>query len=163
MVWFIMPLKKVEGHWKEKVCKIDIAGTFLALLSTTLMILGLTWAGSEYAWDSAHVLCTLIIGIAVAVVFLSWEGKFSKLPVMPLYIFKSRMVCGACITQAINGWIFLAQTFYLPNFYQLAFGYSAIISGAMLLPLTVVQTISSTIGGLLVTWTGKYKLIILSG
>ncbi|EOR03690.1 hypothetical protein E3P92_03333 [Wallemia ichthyophaga] len=162
MVWYIMPLKKVEGHWKEKVGRIDFVGTILALLSTTLIILGLTWAGSEYAWDSAHVLCTLILGVVLAGVFLGWE-KYSNLPVMPLYIFKSRMVCGACITQAINGWIFLVQTFYLPKFSQLAFGYSAIISAALLIPLTVVQTISSTIGGLLVTWTGKYKLIILSG
>ena len=163
MVWFIMPLKKVEGSWKEKLFKVDFIGAVLTLISTTLIILGLTWAGVEYAWDSVQVLCTLIIGVAVAVCFCLWQWKGAKLPIMPLYIFKSRMVCGACLTMAINGWCFLVQTYYLPKFYQLAYGYSAVISGAMLLPLTVVQTISSTIGGLLVTWFGRYREIILVG
>ncbi|TIC27226.1 putative MFS drug transporter [Wallemia mellicola] len=164
MVWFIMPLKKVEGSWKEKLFRIDFFGAFLTLLSTTLIILGLTWAGSEYPWDSAHVLGTLISGIGVAIIFIAWEGLFARIPVMPLYIFRChRMVNGACLTQFINGYLFLTQTYYLPKFYQLAYGYSGVKSGAMLLPLSLVQTASSTLGGLLVTWIGRYREIVLLG
>ena len=42
--------------------------------------------------------------------------------------------------QTINGWLFLSQTFYIPQFYQLAYGYSALKAGALLLPLTVAQS-----------------------
>jgi hypothetical protein len=57
-----------------------------------------------------------------------------------VHIFKFRMVNGACLTMAINGWLFLTQIYYIPTFYQLAYGYSAIRAGALLLPLTLVQS-----------------------
>jgi hypothetical protein len=50
------------------------------------------------------------------------------------------MVNGACLTMAINGWLFVTQIYYIPTFFQLAYGYSAIKAGALLLPLTLVQS-----------------------
>lgn len=50
---------------------------------------------------------------------------------------------GACLTMAINGWNFLVQVYYIPTFYQLVYGYSAVKSGALLLPITLVQSIES--------------------
>ena len=41
---------------------------------------------------------------------------------------------------AINGWLFLTQIYYIPTFYQLAYGYSAIRAGGLLLPLALVQS-----------------------
>jgi hypothetical protein len=50
------------------------------------------------------------------------------------------MVNGACLTMAINGWLFLTQIYYILTFYQLVYGYPAIKAGALLLPLTLVQS-----------------------
>lgn len=80
-----------------------------------------------------------------------------------MHIFKSKIVNGACLTMAINGWNFVMQVYYVPTFYQLVYGYSATKSGAMLLPITLVQTLSSTISGLVVHWVGRYRECILFG
>lgn len=40
----------------------------------------------------------------------------------------------------INGWNFVVQVYYIPTFYQLVYGYSATKSGALLLPITLVQS-----------------------
>jgi hypothetical protein len=58
---------------------------------------------------------------------------------LAVHIFQFRMVNGACLTMAINGWLFLTQIYYIPTLYQLVYGYSAIRAGALLLPLTLVQ------------------------
>ena len=63
----------------------------------------------------------------------------------------------------INGWLFVTQVYYLPSFYQLAYGLSALKSGALLLPITLTQTISSTLSGLIVHWTGRYRESIITG
>lgn len=63
----------------------------------------------------------------------------------------------------VNGWLFVVQVYYLPSFYQLAYGLSAIKSGALLLPITLTQTISSTLSGLIVHWTGRYRESIIFG
>jgi hypothetical protein len=40
----------------------------------------------------------------------------------------------------VNGWNFVVQVYYIPTFYQLAYGYSAVKAASLLLPLTLVQS-----------------------
>ncbi|KNG90697.1 MFS drug transporter [Aspergillus nomiae NRRL 13137] len=162
-VLFFMPLRKVTGDWKMKLKAIDFVGAFLALGSTAVLLLGLTWGGGEYPWASAHVIATIVVGFAVAVGFVLWQWKGATYPLVPMHIFKSRIVNGACLTMFINGWNFLVQVYYIPTFYQLVFGYSTVKAGAMLLPVTLMQTVSSTVSGLVVHWVGRYRECILFG
>ncbi|EXF79121.1 MFS drug transporter [Colletotrichum fioriniae PJ7] len=160
---FFMPLRKVEGDWKVKTKAIDFIGILLALAGTTSLMLGLTWGGGEYPWASAAVLSTLLVGAFVCVVFVLWQWKGPRYPLVPLDIFRARMTIGACITMAINGWNFVVQVYYIPTFYQLVYNYGATRSGVMLLPITLVQTASSTLSGLIVHWVGRYRECILFG
>lgn len=61
-----------------------------------------------------------------------------------VHVFKVRMVNGACLTMAINGWNFLVQVYYIPSFYQLVYGYSAVKSASLLLPITMMQSKSTS-------------------
>ncbi|KAL4932333.1 putative MFS drug transporter [Aspergillus undulatus] len=162
-VFFFMPLRRVTGDWKIKLKAIDFVGASLALAGTAVLLLGLNWGGGEYPWNSAHVIVTLIVGFAVCVAFVLWQWKGARYPLMPMHIFKSRIVNGACLTMFINGWNFLVQVYYIPTFYQLVFNYSTVKSGAMLLPITLMQTVSSTVSGLIVHWVGRYRECILFG
>ncbi|GAP93408.1 putative tetracycline efflux protein [Rosellinia necatrix] len=162
-VVFFMPLKKVEGDWKLKLKAVDFIGIALTLAGTTIFLLGLTWGGVDYPWNSAHVIATLVIGFALSVAFVLWQWKGAKYPLIPLHVFKSRIVNGACLTMAINGWNFVVQVYYIPTFYQLAYGYSATQAGALLLPITLLQTASSTLSGLIVHWVGRYRECVLFG
>lgn len=126
-------------------------------------MLGLTWGGGTHPWSSPAVISTLTIGLAVSIAFVFWQWKGPRYPLVPLHIFKSKIVNGACITMAINGWNFVMQVYYIPSFYQLVYGYSATRAGAMLLPITLVQTASSTLSGLVVHWVGRYRECILFG
>ncbi|KAH1389354.1 hypothetical protein KXW83_007337 [Aspergillus fumigatus] len=162
-VFFFMPLRKVTGSWKVKLAAVDFVGAALALSGTAVLLLGLNWGGGEYAWDSAHVIATLVVGVAVCVAFVLWQWKGAAFPLVPMHIFRSRIVNGACLTMFINGWNFLVQVYYIPTFYQLVFGYSTVKAGAMLLPITLLQTASSTASGLVVHWIGRYRECILFG
>ena len=78
-----------------------------------------------------------------------------------------------------NGWNFLVQIYYIPSFYQLVYGYSAVKSGALLLPITLTQSkyiviagpthtnclaaLFSTLSGLVVHKTGRYRECLLVG
>lgn len=53
----------------------------------TIFILGMTWGGREYSWDSAPVIVTIVVGVVVAVVFVLWEWKGPQYPLVP------RMYC----------------------------------------------------------------------
>ncbi|GIC94831.1 putative MFS drug transporter [Aspergillus udagawae] len=162
-VFFFMPLRKVSGAWTVKLAAVDFVGAALALGGTAVLLLGLNWGGGEYAWASAHVVSTLVVGVAVCVAFVLWQWKGAAFPLVPMHIFRSRIVNGACLTMFVNGWNFLVQVYYIPTFYQLVFGYSTVKAGAMLLPITLMQTASSTASGLVVHWIGRYRECILFG
>ncbi|KAJ0120632.1 mfs drug transporter [Diaporthe amygdali] len=159
----VMPLKRIDGNWKEKLAKVDFFGCFLTLCGSILFMLGLTWAGDDYPWSSTAVILPIVLGFCTTVAFLLWQQYGTNYPLVPLYIFRQKMVNGACITMFINGWNFVAQVYYIPTFYQLAYGYSTVHAASLLLPLTLMQTFSSTLSGLIVTWRGRYRESILIG
>lgn len=100
-VIFFMPLKKVEGDWRmyvsslkrnfvtctnskvRKLKAVDFIGILLALAGTIVIMMGLTWGGGEYPWDSAHVIATLVIGFVVCVAFVVWQWKGPRFPLVP--------------------------------------------------------------------------------
>ncbi|GKU14852.1 unnamed protein product, partial [Fusarium langsethiae] len=82
-VLFFMPLKGVQGDWKLKLKAVDFLGIILALAGMTVVILGLTWGGKEYSWNSTQVISTLAVGTAVSIVFMLWQWKGPKYPLIP--------------------------------------------------------------------------------
>jgi len=139
-ILYFMPLRKVDGDWRMKLKMIDYLGATLALAGSTILMLGLTWGGGAYAWDSVHVVATIVVGCLVSTTFVLWQWKGASTPLVPMHIFKTRLVNGACLTMFINGWNFLVQVYYIPTFYQLVFVFSTVKACAMLLPITLVQS-----------------------
>lgn len=82
---------------------------------------------------------------------------------MPTHIFRSPLLCCALLTTFLNGWGFFGQVFYIPTFYQMAYSYSATRSGLLLLPLLMTQALMSTLSGLAVTYTGRYRESLILG
>lgn len=73
-----MNLKLPSGTILQKLAKLDWIGNLLFVTSSTIIILGLTWGGDAYAWDSAAVLVPLILGVALMGLFFTYEAKWAK-------------------------------------------------------------------------------------
>ncbi|KAI0333306.1 MFS general substrate transporter [Cubamyces sp. BRFM 1775] len=163
VVLLILPLKQVEGNIAKKLAVVDYVGTALTLISCTLLILPLIWGGVTFPWTSPVVLAPLCAGALVVALFCLWEWKGARLPIVPMYIFKKVTVTGVYIAMLINGFVFYSSLFYLPQYFQVGLGYSAIRSGIFLLPVLVSQTLASFISGQIITWTGRYRATIYVG
>lgn len=61
----------------------------------------------------------------------------------------------------MNSIVYMVQLYYLPQFYQIVRGDSAIISGLQLVPVLVSQTIGSYAGAWIIVKTGRCRPIIL--
>lgn len=139
-VYFFMPLREVEGDWKLKVKAIDFVGVVLALGGTAVFFLGLNWGGNDYSWGSPHVIASLVVGFVVVVAFVLWQWKGAAVPLIPLHIFRARIVNGCTLTTFIAGWDSMVQLYYIPTFFQLVYNYSTVKAAAMLIPIIVVQS-----------------------
>lgn len=66
------------------------SGNGLVIVSTTITIVALTWAGVEHPWKSYQVLVPLILGILGTLVFFYYEAKYAKDPVVPWQLVSNR-------------------------------------------------------------------------
>jgi len=73
---------------KTKLKQVDYGGSALALAGVVLILVALNTGGQAEPWDSATVLCTLIIGIALVVALFFWEGMVARIPIIPLRTFR---------------------------------------------------------------------------
>jgi hypothetical protein len=69
---FYWPQKRSDYpkmRFSEYIWACDPIGSFLFICSATLMLLGLNWAGGDYAWSNPHVAAPLGIGLGLLVAF----------------------------------------------------------------------------------------------
>ena len=54
----------------------------------------------RYAWNSAHVISTLVVGVVALIAFVLWEVFMDlKEPLVPVYVFNNRgWVCSTLIS-----------------------------------------------------------------
>lgn len=165
-----------------KIKKLDFYGSILTLAWAAPFLIALSWAGSQYAWDSAAVLVPLLGGLALLGLFIFVEAKVVSLPLVPMHIFKNASVSACFFTTFMNGLSFYATLYvsvfpfsggpccsthskqvtnigrlqYLPQYFQIVRGASAIRSGVLTLPLMLVQTVTSFTSGIIQSKTGDY-------
>lgn len=142
--------------------KIDYLGSTFLILWSVPLLLGLSWGGSEYAWDSVQIL-GLFAGAAVMLIaFLVVEMRAAE-PILSPRLFKSSIFTVSTITTFLLAAGMFGAILYLPYFVQDALGQSATNSGVILTPMMLGFIISSIVGGQLLSFTGRYKVIALSG
>ncbi|WVW82409.1 hypothetical protein I302_104416 [Kwoniella bestiolae CBS 10118] len=156
IIIFLLPLRRVRGSIWGKLKKLDFYGSLLTLGWASLILIALSWGGSQYAWDSAAVLAPLLIGVALLGVFLIVEWKVVSLPLVPMRIFKNRSVAACYATTLFNGMAFYAALYYLPQYFQVVRETSAIRSGVLTFPLALVQTVTAFTSGIIQSKTGDY-------
>jgi hypothetical protein len=64
-----------------------ISGIVFVMTSSVLVAIALTWGGDEYAWTSAPVLVTLVIGVVGLAAFLAYEFLLAKHPLASIRTF----------------------------------------------------------------------------
>ncbi|KAH7321055.1 major facilitator superfamily domain-containing protein [Stachybotrys elegans] len=61
-----------------RLSTIDVGGQLLFLFSFGLVILGLTWGGATYGWNSPAVITPLAVGLVLIGCFLAWERSLAS-------------------------------------------------------------------------------------
>ncbi|HEX6779214.1 MAG TPA: MDR family MFS transporter [Ktedonobacterales bacterium] len=159
---FLMPTLRT-GTGKAKI---DYAGVALLIAGSVPLLLGFSWAGSQYAWNSPQII-GLFIGAAVAsVAFVLYEGWLERRggqPIIEPGLFKNGIFTVSTIVMVVFGAGLFGSIYYISLFAQGVVGFSATNSGFILTPLMITAIAGSIVSGQLVGRFGKYKLIAIVG
>jgi EmrB/QacA subfamily drug resistance transporter len=150
-----LPYKKVQH-------KIDYLGAGVLAIAATSVVLLTTWGGTQYAWGSTMIVGLGVLAVAATAAFLYIETKAAE-PVLPLHVFRNRNFSVASSMSFLLGMAMLGALTFLPLYQQTVQHLSAVGSGLLLIPMMIGVTVTSLIGGFVMTRTGRYKFMPIVG
>jgi EmrB/QacA subfamily drug resistance transporter len=146
---------------KTKV-SIDYLGIVLISAGVSLLLLWVTFAGSDFEWMSVPSL--LMVGGAVLLLIAAIVVELrAKEPVIPLGLFKNRTFTLSVIASISVGVAMFGTAVFLSQYMQLARGATPTESGLLTIPMMAGVLISSTVIGALVSRRGKWKGFMITG
>lgn len=88
LLYFPLSQTRVTSDAAKSVfSQIDYIGGATSIGGLTLFLVAMQAGGYSHPWDSAYVLATMIIGLILIVVFVVWEWKYAKMPMVPREMF----------------------------------------------------------------------------
>lgn len=140
---------------------IDWPGVALLLACLIPLLLALTWVSTE-GWHAPRVLGGLVLSAVMLAAFLAAERRAAD-PLLPLSLLKLPVVAISLFSLFTLGLSLFGVTLFLPLFMQGVVGVSATRSGSLLTPMMLMMVAGSLVGGQIMTRTGRYKVMALTG
>jgi len=138
----------------------DYVGAFLYAVGLVLFLLGLSWGGSTYPWNSAIVVSFIVIGFATLVSFVLWE-LYAPLeePLVPVALFTHRPYVVSVILAGLGAGVYYAGAIIWPPLTRIMWANGDPMLGAYLSCIAGLAVIAGQIiGGLLAQSIRKQKI-----
>lgn len=132
------------------VRKFDYIGFFSVITFLPVLLFALSEGNAQtnsQGWTAPYILACFAISAVGLAVFLTQELT-TKNPLLDLRLLKDHNFGMANIVMIVFGMGMFGSTFLLPLYLQTAMGYTALQSGAVFLPVGIIQGIVSPMAGL---------------
>jgi EmrB/QacA subfamily drug resistance transporter len=140
---------------------IDYWGALFLLLALLPLFLGLTWAGTEYAWLSIQIMALLFFSALMFLCFFQVERK-AEVPMLPLSLFRNPIFAVAVLATSISSAVMFCGIVYVPLFAQGVLGASATASGMVTTPMMLSLSLAVILAGQIISRTGRYKPLAIA-
>ncbi|MFO7584363.1 MAG: MFS transporter [Anaerolineales bacterium] len=163
LYWGTVPLMLVAtglvvvglpGNTQKAKPRIDISGTFVMVIATTTLIVGLSLLGAPQTFGPGAFL--LVISLAAWVAFIRIENR-AEAPILDPQIFLNRTFMTVAGAGFLSFFGMLGIMAYSPIFVQEVMKVSPTVSGSMLTPYTTLVAFLGIPAGFLLSRTKKYK------
>lgn len=141
MIW-----RRFEERVERTPHRIDYAGALLLAGGGVLLLLGLLEGGVRWDWASPASASIF----AVAVVLLGgfvWVERRAAEPVLPLWVFRERVLVAAMLASLVVGVLMMGLTTYVPLYAQNVLGHGAVVAGFALAGMTLGWPVAASTSG----------------
>ncbi len=140
--------------------QIDYLGTGLLSAGLLAMLLALDW-GLDVGWTAPLIVTLFVVAAVALLAFLFMERRAGDSALVPDKVLQNRAFLAAGIATLLASAIFFATLLYLPQFMSKNLGFSAMGSGAGLLPMMGTFMVTSFIAGRLYATLGPKYIVTL--
>lgn len=163
MIPLVVRIEKPKSTLSKMFSRVDWFGGLLFVGGTTSFLVAITWAGSQFPWDSYRTLVPLIIGTAGCVATIIWEKWGAKFPFVRMSIFESGSMFAAYYCAAMQGLLLYAEIYYISFYLQAVKSLSPTRNGVVLLPMSCATIPGSVLTGILMTKFGRFRWAVWTG
>jgi len=144
LAWRLVPRLDTHSH------RFDWLGVVLSGAGMFLLVFGLQ-EGEQYDWStiSGPITVWRLIGagLVVLAVFVWWQARNTREPLVPLSLFRDRNFSVSNLAITAVSFTFTAMGFPLMLWAQLVRGYSPTQAGLLLAPMAVMSILAAPIAG----------------
>ena len=162
----LVPTRESRGAaWKSFLyyCReFDVFGLILLSGGVALFLLPFNlYTLQAKGWRSPLIICLLVFGIVLMIIFAVWERIFAPVTFIPYSLLLDRTVLGACILSATLFLSYSCWNSYFSSFLQVVNDLSVTHASYVVQTYTVGTVLCSIAVGLLIHYTGRYKPVCL--
>lgn len=125
---------------------VDYIGSTLFFIAISAVMVALIQGGVAWPWLSAPVLGLMVVFLVGTGLFLLRQTRAPE-PMMPLGIWKNRLISSANIATMTSGALVIGLTSFLPTYIQGVMGRSAMTAGFALTVMTMGWPIAALVAG----------------
>ena len=141
--------------------RIDWQGALLIATAAAALAYGFSDEGTA-GWAAPQVGISIAAGVVLLVAGLFWERRAPE-AVLPPELFRSSIFALSSAVMFLVGALMFGTITYIPVFLQYVVGVRATNSGLLLLPLMAGMVLASILGGQLLSRTGRYRWMAVTG
>lgn len=149
----------------EYIKHFDYVGTALYTGGLLVFMMGLNWGGTVYAWNSAYVIATIVVGLAALVAFVLYECFMDlKEPLVPMHIFSNYSWNASVILTGLGASVYYAFAIVWPSMVAVLYNDGGPMRSAWLSALVgLLITIGQIVGGFAGKKIGHLKWQCVAG
>ena len=162
----IAALWLIQRNFAERVERrehhVDVLGAVLLTGGGVLLLLGLLEGGQGWAWTSPTSFGVLAGAVVLLVAFGFVERRAVE-PVLPLWVFRDRVLNVANLATLLVGMVMLGLTSYVPVFAQGVLGTGAVVAGLALAGMLLGWPLAASNSGRIYVRHGFRAPLVLGG
>ncbi|WP_332836223.1 MDR family MFS transporter [Nocardioides agri] len=159
---FLMLWRRFEERVERTRHSVDYAGSLLLTGGGILLLLALLEGGVRWAWDSPTSITLFAVAVVLLVAFVVVEQRAAE-PVLPLWVFRRRVVLSAILASLVVGVLMMGLSSYIPLYAQSVLGHDALVSGLALAAMTLGWPIAASNSGRLYLTVGFRTTMLIGG
>lgn len=152
---------RLPAHPKRTV-KIDYLGAVLIAGGVSLLLIWVSLAGKNFEWASWETAVMVGGSVVLLIAAVITELTVAE-PIIPMGMFKNRTFSLAVVASISVGVSMFGVAVFLAQYMQLSRGATPTQSGLLTIPMMAGLLIASTIFGGIISRTGKWKAIMVTG
>ncbi|PHH91922.1 hypothetical protein CDD83_9789 [Cordyceps sp. RAO-2017] len=162
-VYFVLDLPPTShDHWLSKLRRVDFLGALTLVSAVFALLVGLD-SGPNLGWTNPVTISSLGLTIPLFALFILTEVRIAANPFAPARIIFDPNLFACYLANFFGNAGYYGTVFFLPLYFQAVEGYSATMSGILLVPAMICNVVASLAGGWIMKRTGRFYWVTVAG